>query len=330
MTLAAYPLVPKDEVGFRIQVTAANTDEQITRLIEVLGELADRFPLQPRRRVPGAPGACGVRRPTGSIADRAWIAYLGLAAVASSLYLFVPGLQGSAPLSQPHLRVVGRSRSSSASGFTALRRPWPWRWFAIGQALFFLGDVYTYSYPHRDRPRGAVPVCRGRALPPGVPGADDRRAARRAAAQPAGRSRRSDRRADHHRRHRAALVGLPDGARTSTTRRSRRSRRRSRSPTRSATSSCSRLRCASPSTEAGARASFVLLAASVGALLATDAAYGYALLDGTYNHQLDLRRRVARLLPPVGRSGTASVHAASSSRRRRTASAGCPGSASAC
>jgi 8-amino-7-oxononanoate synthase len=48
VTLAAYPLVPKDEVGFRIQVTAANTAEQITGLIDVLGEVADRFALQPR------------------------------------------------------------------------------------------------------------------------------------------------------------------------------------------------------------------------------------------------------------------------------------------
>jgi 8-amino-7-oxononanoate synthase len=47
VTLAAYPLVPKEEVGFRVQVTAANTDEQITQLITVLGDLADRFPLQP-------------------------------------------------------------------------------------------------------------------------------------------------------------------------------------------------------------------------------------------------------------------------------------------
>jgi 8-amino-7-oxononanoate synthase len=47
VTLAAYPLVPKDQVGFRVQVTAANTDEQIGRLVEVLAELADRFPLQP-------------------------------------------------------------------------------------------------------------------------------------------------------------------------------------------------------------------------------------------------------------------------------------------
>ena len=43
VTLAAYPLVPRDEVGFRIQTTAANTDEQITDLIDVLHELADRF-----------------------------------------------------------------------------------------------------------------------------------------------------------------------------------------------------------------------------------------------------------------------------------------------
>jgi 8-amino-7-oxononanoate synthase len=46
VTLAAYPLVPKSEVGFRIQVTAANTQAEIERLIEVLGELAGRFELR--------------------------------------------------------------------------------------------------------------------------------------------------------------------------------------------------------------------------------------------------------------------------------------------
>ena len=40
MTLAAYPLVPKDEVGFRIQLTAANTDEEVDTLIAALEELA--------------------------------------------------------------------------------------------------------------------------------------------------------------------------------------------------------------------------------------------------------------------------------------------------
>jgi 8-amino-7-oxononanoate synthase len=52
VTLAAYPLVPKHEVGFRIQVTASNTDEQIAQLVGVLGELADRFELQPAASAP--------------------------------------------------------------------------------------------------------------------------------------------------------------------------------------------------------------------------------------------------------------------------------------
>jgi 8-amino-7-oxononanoate synthase len=46
VTMAAYPLVPKDEVGFRIQVTAANTPEEIDHLISVLGTLRDRFQLR--------------------------------------------------------------------------------------------------------------------------------------------------------------------------------------------------------------------------------------------------------------------------------------------
>jgi 8-amino-7-oxononanoate synthase len=40
VTLAAYPLVPKDEVGFRIQLTAVNTDEEVDSLIAALEELA--------------------------------------------------------------------------------------------------------------------------------------------------------------------------------------------------------------------------------------------------------------------------------------------------
>ena len=47
VTLAAYPLVPRDEVGFRVQLTAANTDAEIEQLVDVLGELANAFDLQP-------------------------------------------------------------------------------------------------------------------------------------------------------------------------------------------------------------------------------------------------------------------------------------------
>jgi len=49
VTLAAYPLVPRDEVGFRIQVTAANTDAEIENLLDVLSRLTSSFDLQPAR-----------------------------------------------------------------------------------------------------------------------------------------------------------------------------------------------------------------------------------------------------------------------------------------
>jgi 8-amino-7-oxononanoate synthase len=42
VTMAAYPLVPRDQVGFRVQVTAANTDEEIDQLNTVLTEFAAR------------------------------------------------------------------------------------------------------------------------------------------------------------------------------------------------------------------------------------------------------------------------------------------------
>ena len=50
VTLAAYPLVPKDEVGFRVQLTAANTDAEVDMLIAALEELVARGELRPRRR----------------------------------------------------------------------------------------------------------------------------------------------------------------------------------------------------------------------------------------------------------------------------------------
>ena len=40
VTLAAYPLVPKAEVGFRIQLTAANTDTELDTLLAAIEELA--------------------------------------------------------------------------------------------------------------------------------------------------------------------------------------------------------------------------------------------------------------------------------------------------
>jgi len=43
VTLAPYPVVPRKEAGFRIQLTAANTTEQVEHLLAVLEEVDDRF-----------------------------------------------------------------------------------------------------------------------------------------------------------------------------------------------------------------------------------------------------------------------------------------------
>jgi 8-amino-7-oxononanoate synthase len=56
-TLAAYPLVPKAEVGFRMQVTSANTEAEVDRAIDVLEELAERGELQVRTADPGTKAA---------------------------------------------------------------------------------------------------------------------------------------------------------------------------------------------------------------------------------------------------------------------------------
>jgi 8-amino-7-oxononanoate synthase len=54
VTLAAYPLVPRDEVGFRIQVTAANTWREVDHLVDVLGRLAERHALRTTEEVAAA------------------------------------------------------------------------------------------------------------------------------------------------------------------------------------------------------------------------------------------------------------------------------------
>jgi 8-amino-7-oxononanoate synthase len=47
--MVTYPLVPQGEAGLRVQVTAATPDEQVDRLIEVLGEVAGRLGTSDRK-----------------------------------------------------------------------------------------------------------------------------------------------------------------------------------------------------------------------------------------------------------------------------------------
>jgi 8-amino-7-oxononanoate synthase len=57
VTLAAFPLVPRAEVGFRVQVTAANTEEEVDHLLAVLAEASDRFGLAGAWPGPGVSSA---------------------------------------------------------------------------------------------------------------------------------------------------------------------------------------------------------------------------------------------------------------------------------
>ncbi len=45
VTLSPYPMVPKEEVGFRIQLTAANTEAEIDHMISVIQELDQKIPM---------------------------------------------------------------------------------------------------------------------------------------------------------------------------------------------------------------------------------------------------------------------------------------------
>ncbi len=75
-----------------------------------------------------------------------WQLYLAVGAIVCSLYVFVDPFAGSGPvinllgLSPVVAIIVGVRRHRPASRG-------PWRLFAIGMTLFWLGDLYTYSYP---------------------------------------------------------------------------------------------------------------------------------------------------------------------------------------
>ena len=75
-----------------------------------------------------------------------WQVYLATGILLCALYVWVPPFAGSGPvfnllgLSPLVAIIVGLRRYKPASAG-------PWRWFAVGFLLFWLGDLYTYSYP---------------------------------------------------------------------------------------------------------------------------------------------------------------------------------------
>jgi diguanylate cyclase (GGDEF)-like protein/PAS domain S-box-containing protein len=77
---------------------------------------------------------------------RAWLAYLAGGILLTVLYMTVAPLKGSGPV----MNILGLSPVVAILVGVRLHRPEatvPWHWFAAGFLLFWLGDIYTYSYP---------------------------------------------------------------------------------------------------------------------------------------------------------------------------------------
>jgi len=81
-----------------------------------------------------------------SVRGNAWAVYLGVTGAMALLYLFASPLAGNGPL----INLLGLSSPVAIVIGIRLHRPKAvaaWWLFALGQFLFFAGDLYTYSYP---------------------------------------------------------------------------------------------------------------------------------------------------------------------------------------
>ena len=130
VTLAAYPLVPKHEVGFRLQVTAANTDAEIdTRDRGDRGAgRARRAAARPACRRWSRPRDAPARPPRAR--RRLAAACLAGGALLCALYVWVPPFAGSGPVMNvlglaPVIAIlagVRRYRPAAAAPWLLLRR----------------------------------------------------------------------------------------------------------------------------------------------------------------------------------------------------------------
>ena len=76
-----------------------------------------------------------------------WAVYLAVGALLCALYVGVAPFKGSGPL----MNLIGLSPVLAILAGIRIHRPaskLPWLLLAAGSALFWLGDLYTYSYPH--------------------------------------------------------------------------------------------------------------------------------------------------------------------------------------
>jgi diguanylate cyclase (GGDEF)-like protein/PAS domain S-box-containing protein len=82
----------------------------------------------------------------GGFASWGWMLFLAVGALITALYLFVDPFAGSGPV----MNVLGFAPVLAIAAGVRLHRPrarLAWACVALGFVLFWLGDVYTYSYP---------------------------------------------------------------------------------------------------------------------------------------------------------------------------------------
>ena len=80
------------------------------------------------------------------VATWGWIVFLAAGALITGLYLFVPPFAGSGPV----MNLLGLAPVLAIATGVRLYRPQArlaWSLVALGFLLFWLGDLYTYSYP---------------------------------------------------------------------------------------------------------------------------------------------------------------------------------------
>ena len=84
--------------------------------------------------------------PARACAPSIWQRFLAVGAFLCALYLFVPPFAGASPV----MNLLGLAPVIAIVLGLHHHRPGsrgPWLWFALGFVLFWLGDIYTYSYP---------------------------------------------------------------------------------------------------------------------------------------------------------------------------------------
>ena len=158
VTMAVYPLVPREEVGFRLQLTAANTDEQVEQLCTSSARSPSASSCSGRRgRVSRQPRGHDASRPARQSPPPPVVDLPPVRGGRLRALRVRAAAQGQRPGDQRARPVRRRSASSPASASTGRRRASPGGASPLGLAC----SGWATSTPTATRSCSA-PTCRSR------------------------------------------------------------------------------------------------------------------------------------------------------------------------